>query len=97
MSAPVAADDTRQLLPGQADLGDWEAIAQQDGHHLSEALHQSGVGVDIDAGEWQLRRNQHLGHLVTQMAALTGHQLEAHARVAAYSHSMVPGGLLVMS
>jgi len=93
----MTADDACQLVLRQADLGDRTAVTQQDRHHLSKAFDQPRVGIDIDVGERQLCRDQCRRHLITQVTALPGHQLEALAGFDAYSHSMVPGGLLVMS
>ena len=80
-----------------ANLGDRAAIPQEDRHGIAVASEEPGICVYIDSfvhnAEVTENAIQNDSHLVTEMAMGAGHQLEPSS----YSHSIVAGGLLVMS
>ncbi len=89
------ADDALEALRVEADLGHRVAIPEKDGNDFAEALPQLRIRIDIALAVGQAETGQylieHFLHLVAEVAIRTAEELEG------YSHSMVPGGLLVMS
>jgi len=93
----TASGQADQSSTIEADLGNRLPVPQQHRYHLTESALPLQTAVHIVDRELnpQLRQDlaQEMFHLVTEMTARPGEQL----KTGSHSHSMVPGGLLVMS